>query len=130
MRSLVALWVLVLLVGTAACSSDSDPGPSSDPGPAGMYAPPEGTPSEVLELHEDGSFCLIEEDLGMVEVSGTWSADGGNVSLTAETIVADGQTITPPPSEATEEGTLEGDTITDPEGKKWVRTDDPTADCG
>ena len=122
MRSLVALGVVVVLAGTAACSS------SSDPGAAGTYAP-EGSPSEVLELHEDGSFCLIEEDLGVVEVSGTWSADGGSVSLTAETIVAGGQTVTPPPSEATMEGILEGDTITDPEGKKWVRTDDAEADC-
>lgn len=117
--TIVAVAVLAgLALAGAACSSDA--------GAAGSYSH-EGSSSDVLELHDDGTFCLLEEGF---EASGTWTVGDSTVSLTAETVTAGTGTVDVPPDQATEEGTLEGDTIVDPDGVEWVRTDDPPADCG
>jgi hypothetical protein len=119
MKALLALATVASLIAGPACSS------GSDVEAAGDYAL-EGSSPGILELHVDGSFCLIQEG---AEVDGTWSATGEDLSLTAKSVVREDRTITPEPDQATEEGKIQGNTITDPEGDEWVRTDSPPIDC-
>jgi len=59
-----------------------------------------------LELGDDGSFLL--NDLNM-NVSGTYEISGNTITLKP------GQGL------STKKGKIDGNTITDPEGQKWVK---------
>lgn len=74
-------------------------------GECGKYVS-QSKPSDFLELKADGTFYMGDKAIG---VTGTWKINGNTVTLTFDALPIATQ------------ATLEGDTLTDPDGIEWVK---------
>jgi hypothetical protein len=95
--TLVAI-ALVAVLACVGCGSSSV---------AGKYVS-QTSKSDVLTLNSDGTFALVE---GGVNAKGTYKVNGGKITLT----------LTQPSGYPAQTGTISGNTITDPQGAKWVK---------
>src|SRR5262245_5863535 len=111
----------VILTAVAAFVLASCSGSGSSPGSAvpetshaGGYAL-EGSTTDFIVLGEDGRFCVSEQGGAM---GGTYEVEGDQITLKADR---------DPLGEAV--GSIEGDVLVDPDGQRWVRTQDAPDDC-